>query len=120
MPSTGPDQQAVREEAKKRQKQADRDEIDELLWLMSDSRGRRFIWRQLSGHGIFQLSYVQGDSTHTAFNEGRRHVGLKLMSQIMEHCPARYTEMSKEARTYDRRSSGTSSSTHGSASTGGK
>lgn len=111
MSAVGPDQQAVRADAEKQRKQAIRDEIDELLWLMSDPRGRRFMWRQLSDFGVYQLSYVQGDSTHTAFNEGRRSMALKLTSQIMQHCPSRFTEMSKEAKNHERRSSITGTST---------
>lgn len=111
MSAVGPDQQTKRADAETQRKQAIRDEIDELLWLMSDPRGRRFIWRLLKGFGIYQLSYVQGDPTHSAFNEGRRNEGLKLLNQIMEHCPARFTEMSKEAKNHERRSSITGTST---------
>jgi len=99
------DQQAARAEQAEKQKRDARDAIDELLWLMSDPRGRRFIWRQLDGFGVYRLSYVQGDPALTAFNEGRRNEGLKLMSQILQHCPARFTEMQKEAKSYERRTS---------------
>ncbi|WP_422096886.1 endopeptidase [Variovorax sp.] len=106
MPSVGPDQQAARDEAKKRQAQAARDEIDELLWLMSDPRGRRFMWRRLTDAGVYQSSFVPGDFSLTAFNEGRRNTGLRLISLLTEHCPARFSEMQKEARTYERRNNG--------------
>lgn len=92
------------QKAKEAQREAS-DAIDELLWLMSDKRGRRFMWRQLSGLGVFSLSFVAGDFSLTAFNEGRRNEGLKLMAEIMEHCPERYNEMQKEAKQYERRNS---------------
>lgn len=104
MSAVGPDQQAARAEKAERQEREARDAIDELLWLMSDPRGRRFMWRQLSDLGVYRLSYVQGDFATTAFNEGQRNVGLKLLSQVMQHCPARFTEMQKEAKSYERRS----------------
>lgn len=111
MSAVGPDQQTARAEQAERQRRDARDAIDELLWLMSDAKGRRFVWRLLQGFGVYQLSYVQGDPTHSAFNEGRRNEGLKLLSQIMQHCPARFTEMSKEAKNHERRSSNTGTST---------
>lgn len=104
MSAVGPDQTAEREAKAKARKLDALSEIDELLWLMSDPRGRRFIWRQLDGFGVYRLSYVQGDPAHSAFNEGRRNEGLKLMSQILEHCPARFTEMQKEAKRHERSS----------------
>jgi hypothetical protein len=109
MSAVEPGQQAARAEKLERDKRDARDAIDELLWLMSDAKGRRFVWRLLQGYGVYQLSYVQGDPAHTAFNEGRRNEGLKLMSQILQHCPARFSEMQKEAKTYERRSSSSSS-----------
>ena len=105
MSAVGPDQSADRAAKAEAIKLDKRNEVDELLWLMSDPRGRRFVWRLLQGFGVYQLSYVPGDPAHSAFNEGRRNEGLKLMSQIMEHCPARFTEMQKEASKNERRSS---------------
>lgn len=105
MPLPGHDEQAARAEIAERRKRDERDEIDELLWLMSDAKGRRFVWRQLNRSGIYQLSYVQGSLDATAFNEGRRNEGLRLLSLVMKHCPGRFTEMQKEAKRNERSSS---------------
>lgn len=105
MSAVGPDQSAERDAKAEAIKLDARNEVDELLWLMSDPRGRRFMWRQLSGFGVYQQSYVPGSFDGTAFNEGRRSVALKLTTQIMQHCPARFTEMQKEASKHERRSS---------------
>jgi len=105
MSAVEPDQSAGREAKAQADKLDARNEVDELLWLMSDPRGRRFMWRQLSGFGVYQSSYVPGSFDGTAFNEGRRSMALKLTTQIMQHCPARFTEMQKEASKHDRRSS---------------
>jgi hypothetical protein len=105
MSAVGPDVLAEREAKAQAQALDKRNEVDELLWLMSDPRGRHFVWRLLQGFGVYQLSYVQGDPAHSAFNEGRRNEGLKLMSQLLQHCPARFTEMQKEASKHERRSS---------------
>ncbi|HSV48355.1 MAG TPA: endopeptidase [Ramlibacter sp.] len=78
-------------------------EIDDLSWLMSDKRGRRFMWRLLQRTGIYQLSFVPGDSNVTAFREGNRNQGLQLLSEVMQHCPSRFSEMQKEAPKHERR-----------------
>jgi hypothetical protein len=82
-------------------------EIDDLLWLMSDKRGRRFMWRLLQRTGIYQLSFVPGDSTVTAFREGNRNQGLQLLSEVMQHCPERFSVMQKEAPKHERRKEST-------------
>ncbi|WP_165909648.1 endopeptidase [Variovorax guangxiensis] len=109
MSAVGQDLSAEREAKAKAQALDERNEVDELLWLMSDPRGRRFMWRRLSENGVYQQTYVPGSFDQSAFNEGRRAMALKLMSQIMQHCPARFTEMQKEASKHERRSSSTGS-----------
>ena len=83
-------------------------ERDELLWLMSDAKGRRFIWRRLTEAGIYQVTFT-GDALTSAFNEGRRNSGLALMNLILKHCPERLSQMQKEARTNERRTEGKTS-----------
>lgn len=68
--------------------------IEDLKWVMSDKRGRRFVWSQLEVAGIYRLSYTGDD--RTIFNEGRRSVGLKLLAEVDQHCPNEYMEMLKE------------------------
>lgn len=69
-------------------------EVADLKWVMSDQRGRRFVWRQLAVAGIYRPSYTGDD--RTIFNEGQRNVGLHLLSAITEHCPDEYLQMLKE------------------------
>lgn len=69
-------------------------QIEDLKWVMSDKRGRSVVWRQLEIAGIYRLSYTGDD--RTAFNEGQRNIGLKLLAEINQHCPAEYMEMLKE------------------------
>lgn len=97
--------QAQREQKAEDAKRDQQAEIDELLWLMSDKRGRRWMWRRLSECGIYRISYTGGDFAATAFAEGRRTVGLNLIVQLMQHCPDRFNEMQKEAKQNERRPS---------------
>jgi hypothetical protein len=73
-------------------------ERDELLWLMSDKRGRRFMWRLLSRAGIYRTSFT-GDALTSAFEEGKKQEGFHQMTLIAQHCQPRFIEMQKEART---------------------
>lgn len=97
---------AQREQKAEQAEQDRKAEIDELLWLMSDKRGRRWMWRRLQELGVYRLSYTFGsDFAATSFNEGRRSVGLSLLAQISQHCPERFNEMQKEAKQNERRPS---------------
>ncbi len=69
-------------------------EVADLKWVMSDQRGRRFVWRQLATAGIYRPSYTGDD--RTIFNEGQRNVGLHLLTAITTHCPDEYLQMLKE------------------------
>lgn len=71
-------------------------EISDILWILSDPRGRRFFWRYLGICGVFRQSFT-GNST-TFFNEGERNVGLKLLSDLNDARPEAYIEMMKEAK----------------------
>ncbi len=73
-------------------------EIDDLKWLMSNKRGRRFVFRLLERAGVWRISFNTNALT-MAFNEGMRNDGLRLLAQLNEHCQARYTDMLKESKT---------------------
>lgn len=71
-------------------------EVDDLCWLMGSKRGRRVMWRLLTNAGVYRLSYTQGDALGTAFQEGNRNQGLRLMSLLMEHASEAYGLMVQE------------------------
>lgn len=72
-------------------------EADDFMWLMSQKRGRRIVWRLLERTGVFRLSF-NTDALQMAFAEGNRNEGNRTLSQIHELCPDRYTDMLKEAK----------------------
>lgn len=90
---TSPEREA-RAEQERLQNQT---EIADLQWLMSDARGRRFMWRLLNSAHVFRSSFT-GDALTSAFHEGERNIGLVQINAITEHCLARYIEMQKEAQ----------------------
>lgn len=77
--------------------QRERDAND-LRFVMSSKQGRRFVYRLLSGMGLYRLSFNADNSQLTAFNEGARNQGIALLTEIMETCPDRYTEMLTEQK----------------------
>ncbi len=84
-------------EAEERAALASQIEVDDVKWLMSNKRGRRFVARLLERAGVWRLSFNTNALT-MAFNEGTRNEGLRLLAQITAHCPDRYAEMLKESK----------------------
>jgi hypothetical protein len=83
-------------EAQAKADQEARWEIDDLEWLMGSKRGRRVMWRLLTNAGVYRLSYTSGDAGATAFNEGQRNQGLRLLGLIMAHVSEAYASMVQE------------------------
>lgn len=78
----------------KRDLQTDEQRAD-IERLMLTIWGRRIMWRVLGDAGVFRLSYA-GDALATAFNEGGRNLGLRLLDDVHKVCPDKYTLMLQE------------------------
>lgn len=89
------DETEVAEAGKREKTRAARAE-DDLKWILSDKRGRRFYWRLLADCGVFKSS-MTGNS-QTFFNEGMRNIGLKLLADLNDVEPDAYVLMLKESR----------------------
>ena len=76
-------------------------EADDFKWVLSDVRGRRFIWGLLEEAGVYSSSF-DGSAETTIFNEGNRNQGLKILSMIHEVAPDMYATMIKEKKDYER------------------
>lgn len=72
-------------------------EVSDLKWLMAHKQGRRLMNRLLGITGVYRLSFT-GQAPLTDFNEGKRNVGLILLSDAMEHCPERFNDMLLECK----------------------
>ena len=84
-------QNRLRQREKDHRRQTDAD----LQGVMSTPQGRRFVWRVLSHmSGAFGLSFT-GNNT-TFFNEGRRSIGVELMTEAQRVAPADYVHMLNE------------------------
>lgn len=72
-------------------------QVEDFKWLMGHAQGRRIVSRLLEETGVHRTSFNHSGSV-MAFNEGKRHIGLYLMAEILEIAPESYTKLLKEYR----------------------
>jgi hypothetical protein len=85
--------------AKQKEKFAKINETNDLLWVLSDPRGRRFVWGLLSPTN--EISFVTGMPDLTAFKEGCRNKANQLLSKVMDAKPEAYILMLNESKLRD-------------------
>lgn len=99
-------QEDALEEISRKAKLAVQIEAADFKWIMSNKRGRRFIWRLLEKAGVFRSSFT--GNSETFFREGARNIGLQVLAMVHEHAPESYTLMLNEQKDYDRSNERTS------------
>jgi hypothetical protein len=82
--------------AGQKEKFRDQNDRNDLLWVLSDIRGRRFVWGLLAPTN--ELSFAAGMPDVTAFNEGCRNKANQLLKSIMDARPEAYMQMSNEKK----------------------
>lgn len=70
-------------------------QVEDFKWLMAHAQGRRIVSRLLEESGVHRTSFNHSGSV-MAFNEGKRHLGLFLMAEILEIAPESYVRLLKE------------------------
>jgi len=75
-------------------KRRDRD-ISDLQMVLKAPQGRRLILRILSEAGIVKASFTL-NSMQTAFNEGKRDIGVWLLKDLDEAEPMAFSQMLRE------------------------
>lgn len=91
-PEQREEQDAAREDARQLELL---NEINDFQWLMGSKRGRRIVHRLLAKTGMYRTSFNNSGSV-TAFNEGQRNIGLRLMALIEAHCADQYIVLLQE------------------------
>jgi hypothetical protein len=82
----------------RREKSSKEIRLDDLRIVMGTPAGRRFVWRLLGEFcHVNEMSFSPANSTVTAFAEGERNVGNRLVSEIHELDMEFYLLMQKEA-----------------------
>jgi hypothetical protein len=89
------DRAHVSERQKKRRLRAEQADAD-LLWLMNQSEGRRFVWRLLQSCHLYETSFT--GTSATFFREGERNVGLQVLADITRLCPDLYARMAGDTQ----------------------
>lgn len=90
------DRKSIRKQ-EKAARLADRARAEVITSIMSTVSGRAWLWDHLSGAHCFHTTHVPADPLGSAFQEGRRSLGLELLSDIMRACPDSYIQAMKEA-----------------------
>lgn len=90
------DRKSIRKQEKDA-RQAERLRRDAIVACMSTSQGRAWLWDVLASAHCFHTTHVAGDALASAFQEGRRSLGLGVLSDIMAHCPDLYIQAMREA-----------------------
>lgn len=93
-------QEARQERDAKRAKFLADQEVDDFKWVMSNKKGRRFVWRHLEKAGVFRSSFT--GNSETFFREGSRNLGLQVLAMVMEHTPEAFALMLKEQKENER------------------
>jgi hypothetical protein len=83
-------------------KQASTIDAEVITSLMSHPNGRAYVFRRLESAHVFHTSFDPNALT-MSFREGERNQGLSLLSDIMLHCPDKFTLMLQERNTDDAR-----------------
>jgi hypothetical protein len=89
------DRKSVRQQ-EKAARLADRQRQEVITSIMSTAPGRAWLWDTLASCHIFVTTFIP-DSNASAFQEGRRSVGLALLADIMQACPDYYIQAMRES-----------------------
>jgi len=84
-----------RENAEKEAKERQQRRIDLLGNVLKTEEGRKFLWMHMEDCNIFAPVFDK-DHAVMALAEGRRQVGLRLMSEISTAFPNYYNRMATE------------------------
>jgi hypothetical protein len=75
--------------AAKAARQADRNQEEIFRGIMSVPPGRAWLLKLLKDCGVFHTTFT-GEALSTSFNEGKRSVGVELMSAVLMACPEQF------------------------------
>lgn len=97
------DPKAVKERGRK-EKHAEEQARDDLRELLRLPAGRRFLWNHLATCAVWQTSF-HPSGQQFAHNEGRRSVGVELMTRIIEADPQAWIDLQQERLDAERKAS---------------
>jgi len=92
-------------QVKKAKKEAEFNEaikFDEIRRWLSNPVGRKIIYGYLEMAHIFRTTFIQGSPDASAFAEGERNVGLRLLADIQSASGELYLQMVNEAKNLEK------------------
>jgi hypothetical protein len=95
MPPNAADRKSVRR-LEKAAKLAESNRRAVITQLMSTAPGREWVWDILAQCHCFATTF-NGDALTSAFAEGERNVGLRLLADILAACPDQYIQAQRES-----------------------
>lgn len=73
-------------------------EANDVKAVMATPQGRRVVRRWLAAAGIHRSTFAPGAPDVSAYNEGRRALGLQIEEEVARHSPDHYLLMLNEGR----------------------
>lgn len=86
--------------AEKSEKLWSKDRAELLRRIMGGAPGRRWTLEILEACHVFGTTFT-GDALSSAFSEGERNVGLRILADVMSACPDQYIQMMREKNARD-------------------
>jgi hypothetical protein len=88
--------------AERRERDIEKQQGDDIRFLMRNVESRRFLWRLLEHCRVFQdFSHLDAEKMRTMM--GVRSVGLFLLGEITQNAPEEYLEMQAEKYNAEKR-----------------
>lgn len=81
---------------REQQEEARRQAEDDIRNVLGTPAGRRLLWRIIAGSSAAFGPSFTADALTTAYNEGRRAVGIDLLVQCQKAAPVDYVKMLTE------------------------
>jgi hypothetical protein len=88
-------QEKVEKELLARDKRLAQRRESDLSAILKTAEGRRFVWDLLGATRVMSSSFADTDRA-TAFNEGRRSIGLELLDRVQRINVETYLQMTRE------------------------
>ncbi len=67
-----------------------------LSWVLSDARGRQFVWELMGRFKLHEQTYSPNNSEH-CFNAGVRNAGILVLNDVLRVSPTSYLTAQAEA-----------------------
>jgi len=89
--ATTPEEVKAQEDERRRMLEQ---ELSDVRWILSDARGRRFIWRLFDYCGVYRT--VMTGNSYTFHNAGKQDVGHFVMGEVSMADPMALVNMTRE------------------------